>query len=111
MSQFPTNKKKKECITMAKMYYEKDCELSYLNGKKIASSATAPRATPTPQPEGLRVRCVRRPAGRLQELGRGGEGRPGGQDCGRGRQWGDIVMMLINDEVQAESIRMTLPPT
>ena len=26
----------KECITMAKMYYEKDCELSYLNGKKIA---------------------------------------------------------------------------
>ena len=47
-SNSPTNKKKKECITMAKMYYEKDCELSYLNGKKIASSATAPRATPTP---------------------------------------------------------------
>ena len=41
-SNSPTNKKKKECITMAKMYYEKDCELSYLNGKKIA------RATPTP---------------------------------------------------------------
>ena len=35
-SNSPTNKKKKECITMAKMYYEKDCELSYLNGKKIA---------------------------------------------------------------------------
>ena len=27
---------KKESSTMAKMYYEKDCELSYLNGKKIA---------------------------------------------------------------------------
>ena len=26
----------KECFIMAKMYYEKDCELSYLNGKKIA---------------------------------------------------------------------------
>ena len=26
----------KECIIMAKMDYEKDCELSYLNAKKIA---------------------------------------------------------------------------
>ena len=33
---------------MAKMYYEKDCDLSYLNGKKIAIIATALRATPTP---------------------------------------------------------------
>ena len=47
-SNSPINKKKKECITMAKMYYEKDCELSYLNGRKSPSSATAPRATPTP---------------------------------------------------------------
>ena len=35
-SNSPTNKKTKECNTMAKMYYEKACELSYQNGKKIA---------------------------------------------------------------------------
>ena len=27
---------KKECIIMAKMYYAKDCDINYLNGKKIA---------------------------------------------------------------------------
>lgn len=33
---------------MAKMYYEKDCDLNQLNGKKIALWAMAPRAMPTP---------------------------------------------------------------
>ena len=33
---------------MAKMYYEKDCDLSYLDGKKSQLSATAPRAMPMP---------------------------------------------------------------
>ena len=29
------------------MYYAKDCDINYLNGKKIAIIATVPRATPT----------------------------------------------------------------
>ena len=40
---------------MAKMYYEKDCDINYLNGKKMPSSATAPRVMPRPEPEGLRL--------------------------------------------------------
>ena len=32
---------------MAKMYYEQDCDLNVLNGKKSPSSVTAPRVTPT----------------------------------------------------------------
>ena len=33
---FMKKQKKKENLTMARMYYEKDCDLSKLNGKKIA---------------------------------------------------------------------------
>ena len=36
---------------MAKMYYEKDCDLNYLNGKKIAVtsvSVTTPRTVARP---------------------------------------------------------------
>ena len=44
---------------MAKMYYEKDCDLNYLNGKKIAVIGHGP------EPEGFRLRGLRGPAGRL----------------------------------------------
>ena len=33
---------------MAKMYYEKDCDLNQLNGKKIAIVGYGPRGMPTP---------------------------------------------------------------
>ena len=44
---------------MAKMYYEKDCDLSYLKGKKIAIIGYGSRGhAHAPQPEGFRLRCV-----------------------------------------------------
>ena len=38
---------------MAKMYYAKDCDINYLNGKKIAIIGYGPRAMPRPEPEGF----------------------------------------------------------
>ena len=43
---------------MAKMYYEKDCDINYLNGKKIAIIGMVfllPGPRPCPEPEGLRL--------------------------------------------------------
>ena len=62
---------------MAKMYYEKDCDLNYLNGKKIAvigygsqghahalnlkDCGKAPRTGPRRRPQGLPLRMLPRP--------------------------------------------------
>ena len=96
---------------MAKMYYEKDCELSYLNGKKIAIigyGSQGPR--PCPQPEGLRVRRVRRPPRGSKNRAR--RRRPAWRSrlSARPPSGGDIVMILINDEAQAEVYKNDIAP-
>ena len=34
---------------MTTLYYDRDADLALIRGKKVASSATDPRATPTPR--------------------------------------------------------------
>ena len=98
---------------MAKMYYEKDCDLNQLNGKKIAIIGYGSQG----HAHALNLRdsgcdVCRRPAQGRQELARGGEGRvPGGQDRARGRpSAADIIMILINDEVQADMYKKDIAP-
>ena len=97
---------------MAKMYYEKDCELSYLNGKKIAIIGYGSQGHAHAlnlKDSGCDV-CVGLRAG-SKNWAEGGEGRPGGQrPVAEAAQWGDIVMMLINDEVQAEVYKNDIAP-
>ena len=110
-SNSPTNKKKKECITMAKMYYEKDCELSYLNGKKIAIIGYGSQGHAHAlnlKDSGCDV-CVGLRAGSKNWA----EAEKAGlavKTVAEAAQWGDIVMMLINDEVQAEVYKNDIAP-
>ena len=110
-SNSPTNKKKKECITMAKMYYEKDCELSYLNGKKIAIIGYGSQGHAHAlnlKDSGCDV-CVGLRAGSKNWA----EAEKAGlavKTVAEAAQWGDIVMMLINDEVQAEVYKRDIAP-
>ena len=110
-SNSPINKKKKECITMAKMYYEKDCELSYLNGKKIAIIGYGSQGHAHAlnlKDSGCDV-CVGLRAGSKNWA----EAEKAGlavKTVAEAAQWGDIVMMLINDEVQAEVYKNDIAP-
>ena len=62
------------------MYYEKDCDINYLNGKKIAIIGYGSQG----HAHALNLKdsgCdVCRPARRFQELGQGRGGRPDRQD-------------------------------
>ena len=88
---------------MAKMYYEKDCDLSYLNGKKIAIIGYGSQGHAHAlnlKDSGCDV-CV----GLRQGSKRWAEAEKAGlqvKTVSDAAQWGDIVMLLINDEVQAE---------
>ena len=87
---------------MAKMYYEKDCELSYLDGKKIAIIGYGSQGHAHAlnlKDSGCDV-CV----GLREGSKRWAEAEKAGlavKSIAEAAQWGDIVMMLINDEVQA----------
>ena len=96
---------------MAKMYYEKDCELSYLNGKKIAIIGYGSQGHAHAlnlKDSGCDV-CV--------GLREGSKNWAAAEQAGlavktvsEAAQWGDIVMMLINDEVQAEVYKRDIAP-
>ena len=87
---------------MAKMYYEKDCDLNYLNGKKIAIIGYGSQGHAHAlnlKDSGCEVCVGLRP---------GSKSAAAAQAAGltvktvpEAAQWGDIVMMLINDEAQA----------
>ena len=97
---------------MAKMYYEKDCELCLPERQENRHHRLRlPGPRPRPQPEGLRLRCVRRPAG--QGSKNWAEAEKAGltvKTVAEAAQWGDIVMMLINDEVQADVYKKDIAP-
>ena len=88
---------------MAKMYYEKDCDINYLNGKKIAIIGYGSQGHAHAlnlKDSGCDV-CV--------GLRAGSKNWKNAEDAGLkvmtvadAAKWGDIVMMLINDEVQAD---------
>ena len=96
---------------MAKMYYEKDCELSYLNGKKIAIIGYGSQGHAHAlnlKDSGCDV-CV--------GLRQGSKNWAKAEKAGltvktipEAAKWGDIVMMLINDEVQAEVYKKDIAP-
>ena len=96
---------------MAKMYYEKDCDLSYLNGKKIAIIGFGSQGhahAMNLKDSGCEV-CV--------GLRQGSKSWAKAEQAGlqvktvsEAAQWGDIVMILVNDEVQAEVYKKDIAP-
>ena len=96
---------------MAKMYYEKDCDLSWLKGKKIAVIGYGSQGHAHAlnlKDSGCDV-CV--------GLREGSKSWPAAEAAGlavktvpNAAQWADIVMILINDEVQAEVYHRDIAP-
>ena len=96
---------------MAKMYYEKDCDLSYLKGKKIAIIGYGSQGHAHAlnlKDSGCDV-CVglREGSKNWAEAEKAGLQVKTVEDAAK---WGDIVMMLINDEVQADVYKNRIAP-
>ena len=96
---------------MAKMYYEKDCDLRYLDGKKIAVIGYGSQGHAHAlnlKDSGCQV-CV----GLREGSGSWKRAQEAGLEVktvAQAAQWADIVMMLINDEAQAEVYRQDIAP-
>ena len=96
---------------MAKMYYEKDCDLNVLKGKKIAIIGYGSQGHAHAlnlKDSGCDV-CV--------GLREGSKRAIEASDAGlkvmtvpEAAKWGDIVMILINDEVQADVYKRDILP-
>ena len=96
---------------MAKMYYEKDCDINYLNGKKIAIIGYGSQGHAHAlnlKDSGCDV-CV--------GLREGSKNWTNAEKAGltvktvpEAAKWADIVMMLINDEVQADVYKRDIEP-
>ena len=96
---------------MAKMYYAKDCDLNYLNGKKIAIIGYGSQGHAHAlnlKDSGCDV-CV--------GLRQGSKNWKNAEDAGLkvmtvadAAKWGDIIMMLVNDEVQAAVYQKDIAP-
>ena len=96
---------------MAKMYYAKDCDINYLNGKKIAIIGYGSQGHAHAlnlKDSGCDV-CV--------GLRAGSKNWKNAEEAGlkvmtiaEAAKWGDIVMMLINDEVQADVYKKDIAP-
>ena len=85
---------------MAKMYYEKDCDLNYLNGKKIAVigyDSQGHAHALNLKDSGCEV-CV----GLREGSKSWAQAEAAGltvKTIAEAAKWGDVVMLLINDEV------------
>ena len=96
---------------MAKMYYEKDCDINYLNGKKIAIIGFGSQGhahAMNLKDSGCDV-CV--------GLRQGSKNWANAEKAGlkvmtvpEAAKWGDIIMILVNDEVQAEVYKKDIAP-
>ena len=96
---------------MAKMYYAKDCDLSYLNGKKIAIIGYGSQGHAHAlnlKDSGCDVCVGLRP---------GSKNWKNAEQAGlkvmtvpEAAKWGDIVMILVNDEVQADVYKKDIAP-
>ena len=96
---------------MAKMYYEKDCDLNVLKGKKIAIIGYGSQGHAHAlnlKESGMDVAVgLREGSSRIKEA----------TDAGlkvmtvpEAAKWGDIIMILINDEVQADVYKKDILP-
>ena len=96
---------------MAKMYYEKDCDINYLDGKKITIIGYGSQGhahAMNLKDSGCDV-CV--------GLREGSRNWANAEKAGlkvmtvaEAAKWGDIVMILINDEVQADVYKKDIAP-
>ena len=96
---------------MAKMYYEKDCDINYLDGKKIAIIGFGSQGhahAMNLKDSGCDV-CV--------GLRQGSKNWANAEKAGlkvmtvpEAAKWGDIVMILVNDEVQADVYKKDIAP-
>ena len=96
---------------MAKMYYEKDCDLNYLNGKKIAVIGYGSQGHAHAlnlKDSGCEV-CV----GLREGSKNWAQAEAAGltvNTLAAAAKWGDIVLMLINAEVQADVYKKDIAP-
>lgn len=96
---------------MAKMYYEKDCNLNLLKDKKIAIIGYGSQGHAHAlnlKESGMNV-CVglREGSKRIKEAEDAGlQVKP----VAEAAKWGDIIMILINDEVQADVYKKDILP-
>ena len=96
---------------MAKMYYAKDCDINYLNGKKIAIIGYGSQGHAHAlnlKDSGCDV-CV--------GLRQGSKNWENAEKAGLkvmtvadAAKWGDIIMILVNDEVQAAVYQKDIAP-
>ena len=96
---------------MAKMYYEKDCDLAKLDGKKITIIGYGSQGHAHAlnlKESGCDV-CV----GLRQGSRHWAEAEAAGlqvKTVAEAAKWGDIIMMLVNDEVQAAVYQADIAP-
>ena len=96
---------------MAKMYYEKDCNLNVLKGKKIAIIGYGSQGHAHAlnlKESGMDVAVGLRPGSKREK-----EATDAGlkvMSVPDAAKWGDIVMILINDEVQADVYKKDILP-
>ncbi len=96
---------------MAKMYYEKDCELSYLDGKKIAVIGYGSQGHAHAlnlKDSGCDV-CVGLRAGSKSAAAAEKAGLTV-KTVAEATKWADIIMLLINDEAQADVFNSDIGP-
>ena len=96
---------------MAKMYYEKDCDINKIYGKKIAIIGYGS------QGHAHAMNLKESGCDVVVGLREGSKNRAVAEAAGltvmtvpEAAKWGDIVMMLINDEVQAEVYKKDIAP-
>ena len=96
---------------MAKMYYEQDCDLSKLDGKKVAIIGYGSQGhahAMNLKDSGVDV-CVGLRAGSKSIAAAEAAGLPV-KTVEEAAEWADIVMMLINDEVAAAVYNKSIAP-
>ncbi len=96
---------------MAKMYYEKDCDLGQLDGKKIAVIGYGSQGHAHAlnlKESGCEVCVGLRPGSKHQAQAESAGLRV--LSVADAARWGDIVVLLINDEVQADVYRKDIAP-
>ena len=96
---------------MAKMYYEKDCDLGRLDGKKISIIGYGSQGHAHAlnlKESGCNVRVGLRPGSKNQAVAE----KDGltVMSVPEAAKWADIVMILINDEVQADVYKQDIAP-
>jgi ketol-acid reductoisomerase len=96
---------------MAKMYYEKDCELSYLDGKKIAVVGYGSQGHAHAlnlKDSGCDV-CVGLREG-SKSIAAAEKAGLAVRTVAEATKWADIIMILINDEAQADLFNKDICP-